>query len=306
MAELEDRHGSRFTLRSVTVIGRSETAHICLSDLAVSYTQAHIYWRQNQWEFVHLSDSSTTFHNGKPAKRDLRTPLKVGDLLAFGKTENAWTFVSDSPPRARATGHGCQVFEVDGVLVFPSEADPQVVIGVSQADPSTWTDSRSGDVVRDEDSFVLRDGTSWTVHLPTAYAPTRHDLPRTADVAVTVYVDKLEEWIHAEVGGTELKPRSGPHFILLLQMARAMSADASDPAVSAAERGFRDTKTLARELGIPEDQIATNVQRLRNAMSTAVSDPWAVVDRKARTGRLRLGFSDVCIIKDGKPNEQVP
>ena len=177
--------------------------------------------------------------------------------------------------------------------------------GVSQADPSTWTNSSSKDVVRDQDTFVLRDGATWTVHLPAVYTPTQQNLPRTSEVGVTVYVDKLEEWIHAEVRGVQLKPRSGPQFLLLLQLARALRDDASDPTVSPEERGFRDTKTLARELGIPEDQIATNVQRLRNAMSAAVCDPWPVVDRKPRTGRLRLGFAEATIVKDGKPDDQV-
>ena len=92
----------------------------------------------------------------------------------------------------------------------------------------------------------------------------------------------------------EVPPRAN-HY-LLLTLARARVADHAD-GVSALLAGWRDVDELCRALAVDTNQLNVDVQRLRTQLAQ-FEVPEAVIERRPREGRMRIGVSRLVIRRD--------
>lgn len=243
MATLVDPHGTRHPLAGPTVIGRTPGLPIVIPAAYVSGVHAELRWTGDAWEVQHLSGSNPTYLNGAPLPRLAWSTLREGDSLSFGVPDEPWTLV-DAVPRAFAACGERRVSVVDGVLAFPDEVDPEVVIGEDSGryrlqDHRDLDGPSCADVV-DRQTFTTASGEVWTVHLPATLPRTmRVQIASPAGARVRFIMDETEQAVSIELENDKRRFPPRVHFRLLLQLARARRDDAAAGEKDPSEQGWR-------------------------------------------------------------------
>lgn len=300
MATLVDPSGVHHPLGGTTVIGRTPGLPIVISDLYISGVHAEVRWTPDGWEIQH---HSATYLNGLALPRLEWRRLAEGDKLSFGVEDLQWTLI-DATPRAFASCGERRVFAIDGVLAFPEDADPEFVIGEVSGryllQDRRDLDNPDGPLVQDHQTFATSSGDVWTVRLPASLTSTvRLQVTSPSEARVRFLSDETEEAVSIELlnNGRRFPPRV--HFRLLLQLARARRKDAATADKDPSEHGWCSLQVLSEELGIPEEQLNVYIYRARKAFEGAIGDHYGVVDRTGATGFVRIGFTDLSIVKAG-------
>ena len=302
MATLVDPQGVHHLLASTTIIGRSQGLPIVIDKPYVSGVHAQVRWSPAGWEVLHTSRSNPTYRNDAPLPRDEWVALAEDDRLSFGVKDEPWVLTDTAPTAYAACGERI-VVEIDGVLAFPDDADPEFVIcasvGSYTLQESSDPEVPAGGVLPDKQTFTSRTGDRWVVHFPSSSPTQVLHVARAADARVKIISDGIEEAVAIELmnNGHFFAPRV--HFSLLLQLARARRRDEVAGDKDPSEHGWCSMEVLSEEIGIPLKQLNVYIHRARRAFEGVIGDYFSVIDRSGAVGFLRIGFTHVQIIKAG-------
>lgn len=143
---------------------------------------------------------------------------------------------------------------------------------------------------------------SWPAFTLALLVPPLDDAPTLASAALLVCTDRTEEHIHATLTlstGTAVPLGARAHHAALLELARARLADRAH-AIPAALEGWIECNQLAARLGVEVKHLNIMIHRLRVQLAAlGVVDAAAIVERRARTGLLRLGVAAVEVRSEG-------
>lgn len=183
-----------------------------------------------------------------------------------------------------------------GVLALPSEDDLQATVYF--ADLQQWVVESADATVAVDDGAILEVGDQvWRLDLPVAVVPTvASSDPLVLDdlqLQFEVSADEEHVAIRAEDRGRTLDLGARSHHYLLLTLARLRL---EEEALAPAERGWIHLTDLERMLNLSELQLNLQIFRARRQLAEAgVADGARIVQRRQRTGLVRLGASRIVI-----------
>lgn len=293
-------HDKTKTIRMLpecAVVGRASSCDLRLSAVQVSAEHAALRWTQGRWMLVDLCSRNGTWVGGSRLSSGGSANLSLDTPIGFGSIDEVWRLKDDAPPRpfVRATGRDIEI--IDGLIGLPSAEQPLLTIG--QSSDGTWFVEDDEGRRSTEDRDIHRvDGMRWRVYLPS-------ELPRTVGTRVSMPVedtqllirhDQTEEHIVAELRaqqGAYVELGSRAHHVLLLELARARLHDRARCIVPA-EEGWIHREELSERLKIDVNHVNIMIHRLRRQLAElGVNDGLNMVQRRARSGLLRLGPSQV-------------
>ncbi|MCA9538705.1 MAG: FHA domain-containing protein [Myxococcales bacterium] len=294
----------RFTLAARTLVGRAEHCTFELKNRLVSGEHALVTWSEDAgWRVRDLGSRNGTFVNGQAVKPGERVQLTSGCELTFA--DERWRLSDDLPPVAIARDLDAEHLRLaDGdLLLLPDDEEPQVMIFADRTSGG-WVAEIEGDPrpVRDQETITVGEQ-RWELGLP--------PLEKQAGMLSTLGMEELslslstvdrlrfvvDEGDEQEVGLTvvyrqqpiEVPARS--HHILLLELARAIDADAGLPR---SERGWRYVDAVCRALDVDAATLNTLIFRARKQFSSlGIGGSAQLIERRANTRQMRLGIDRV-------------
>lgn len=298
--------GELVVLRSRFLVGRSAACDLRIDDPRVSGEHARFRWTGSVWEVRDLGSKNGTFVDQHPAAAGSRVSLVAGDTIALGATGPTapmlvLTDATAPVASGRRSPNGASRLASDGLLVLPDDERPLV----------TLVEGRDGQwVLEGEDEarpiadgeIVIADGEPWVIDLPRGAGSTidaSPAAPTLESVGLRFLVSRDEERVDITVvcPDKEIRLPSRSHHYLLVTLARARLADARKPP---AERGFLACSELCRMLATDELRINVDVHRARKQFAAmGLRGAADIVDRRAGTGRIRLGVSRVEVRREG-------
>lgn len=295
MPKLCERSGGfAHDLPSEATIGRSSACEVQLQSSGVSSRHALVRWSSGGWEVRDLGSRNGTWVDDRKLEAGESAVLTSSGVLRVADVE----LVLDGAgaPDAWAEGpEGQHVFSSGGVLSLPpgEEAVAQVYIDATLG----WVVDQGGEVRPAGDVLMVGDQ-RWRLSLPeSALSTMALDAPAIGAVHLHFQVSADEEWAGLTVRHKDkeiaLPPRV--HHYLLLTLARRRLED-SAKGVEADAQGWTSQEKLARALRIPSAQVSLQVFRARRQLAeVGVLNSGATVERRSRTGQLRLGTAEVTI-----------
>jgi hypothetical protein len=290
--------GQLCQLAECTVIGRAPTCDVRVLAPEASAEHAALRWIDQRWRVVDLSSRNGTWIAGHKLGPGEATELDEGSVLCFGSLAEAWLLVSASPPKPFIRGPGGDHIIDNGIAALPSTDEPTCEL---------WQTADGGWVIEDdsgrrpaEDRDLFRiDGRRFRLYLPI-------HVPRTAavtasllsvdDTQLVIRHDGTEEYITVAfepTGGRPVDLGARAHNAVLLELARVRLDDRTGGIVEA-EQGWIHRDDLSTRLNLPVTHVNIMVHRLRRQLAeSGVIDAAAVVERRARSGLLRLGVNTV-------------
>jgi hypothetical protein len=231
-------------------------------------------------------------------------PLRPGSTIAFGRLEQEWDLVDDSPPRPMAVPAGGEEPVVaDGdFIAVPSSLDPRATIFRNPEGAWILEQTESVGPITNQQTFEI-DGRSFKFVCPehvckTSLAEPWGDL-EVRHLNLSFSVSREEEHV-------ELRVSCGPHAFdlgarnhnyLLLVLARRRMAEQKD-GVPETSCGWIYQEDLVGDLKLEPTQLNIDVFRIRKQFATiGVSDAASIVERRPRTRQLRLGTSRISIVQ---------
>jgi hypothetical protein len=301
MATLRDRRtGRSWLLESECLIGRSPACAIRLDDSFVSSQHASVRWTGEAWEVRDLGSLNGTRVDDATLAAGQTQALHRGARAGFGSAETHWELVDDAPPAVMAVevGGARATMIEDEIVGIPSDAP---VASIFRGPAGRWQLERadgSSVEISDGQTFEL-EGRPWRFSCPHVVAPTQTSAPRPylASAALTFRVSRDEEYIEltADLAGHPNDLGSRAHNPLLLMLARHLLADRAN-GLPESLCGWVYADDLAGELGSTVAQINIDIFRARRQFGAlGLADPSGVVQRRPRTGQMRLGVSQVSI-----------
>src|SRR4051794_27705525 len=94
--------GTRTTLLSRHLVGRSRQADLHMTGPTVSGEHAVLRWTGREWELHDLGSRNGTLVDGRRLAAGERVALARGATIAFGQADNAWRLDDDAPPTIMA------------------------------------------------------------------------------------------------------------------------------------------------------------------------------------------------------------
>ena len=313
MATLLDLQATeQHTLLSEYLIGRGSTCQLRLTSPLVSTTHAQIRWTGTRWEIHDLDSRNGTYVNKNRLDHGERMALLAGMSLGFGRCDELFTMIDDSPPVAHATSqHGKRREARNHMFVLP---DAEYCTYTVFEEHGVWyvEDATTGEKQLARNGNVLSMGHDvWTLHLPAVIEPTwRRDavVPCLRDMTLRFSVDRTGEHIGLTLlhpaGPIELAPRV--HMEMLLRLAEARLDDQQRCDVGPAEAGWIAVSDLLTRLGERnDDAVSRNMlcqriyQARRQLVDAGVEGAMDIVQRRdtftgegsRRTGQIRIGAS---------------
>src|SRR5271165_1503985 len=130
------------------LVGRSRRAALQIDKPYVSAQHASVRWVGGAWELRDLGSRNGTLVNDLAIQAGQVFTLTRGDRISFGRAEQTWELVDDSPPTVAVVplaGGGLPVFAEGDVLAVPSQDDPQAT--VFRGSDGVWRVEREDEIV---------------------------------------------------------------------------------------------------------------------------------------------------------------
>jgi len=287
----------RFSLGAETSIGRNPDCTLTLHDESVSRNHAQIWWNEDHWLIRDLNSRNGTSVGGRLLGAD-DSRLSRGDELRFGKWRVPWTLVNDGPPVAAATdASGGSILADAGSLLLFGAAEESPLVTVYQTPEGAWiAEDRTGEVTTVTDQqTVMVGGQQYVLDLP---PPLRisgvTDMQATPTIATITLMFRVSHdqehvtvEVHSSAGHLHLESRAS--YYLLVHLARKRIAD-RQAGYPAWECGWMDVRQLARELGVVETVLNTDIHRCRRRFGEAgIQDAANLIERRRGSRKLRIG-----------------
>jgi hypothetical protein len=201
MGTLQEVLGLRTVhLEGASVVGRSPTTTLHLTERYVSNQHALIRWKVDHWELRDRSHNGT-FLNGERVTRDQPYRLKVGDRVAFGDRTLEWTLTDESAPGVMVVARSGETLPIHGtVLGIPHHDTPEVTV-FKDADGSWKLEEGSGAVVAlDTGSEFVAAGKTWRFCCPEpGVATMTNELPSEGGAILHFLVSRDEEYVELKL-----------------------------------------------------------------------------------------------------------
>jgi hypothetical protein len=279
------------TLEPENLIGRSPRCAVRLSSTLASSVHASLRWTSKGWTLKDLGSTNGSYLNGRRLEPGRTQLLSAGDVIAFGALDLSWVLQDDHPPVPTVIADdGMQVSGLD-LIAIPSPDEPVVTLYL-MADGSWHAEGpdQSSESISDGAELNVA-GKRWRCFFPTLIAET--DVTQQHDVS-TVHlnfgVSRDEE--HVELTATtsdttiNLGVRANNYLLLTLARQRAEDRQAG---LEESEQGWVHQDTLAQALRTDPEAINVDVFRIRKRFGQHYRNAARIIERRPRTGQLRLG-----------------
>jgi pSer/pThr/pTyr-binding forkhead associated (FHA) protein len=293
--------GERLLLEPEHLIGRLASCGLRLNEKYISAQHALLRWIGSGWRLKDLGSRNGTFLDGARVTPGNDYDVRCGSTIAFGKVvEQVWVVVDDGAPENMVVpldGGGPVLIEGE-LLALPSSDDPQVTL-YRRLDGS-WVLERNDQAnpITSMQVFELG-GRPFRFCAIDSFAAT--SIATTAfevrQLELVFHVSQDEEFVKLEMiaGGDKVDLGCRGHNYLLLTLARARLADQKlghpDPAC-----GWVCWQDLAHDPSMAPPQLNIDVFRIRKHFARmGVSDAAEIIERRPRTGQMRLGVSQIKI-----------
>ena len=295
MAVLRHVYSARVSvLEPEHLVGRSAMCSLQIVETYVSAWHAAFRWTGSLWEVKDLGSRNGTYVNGHSLRVGQPCTLARGDTISFGEPGQDWQLANDEAPRPMVIplGPGSPLILDGDVHALPSAEDPEAT--VFRGSDGLWRIERRSDMtvpLEDQTRFEIG-GRAFRFTCPVfgSHTATSEQLElRAAHLVLGAARDGGRAHLRVETPDTVYDLGARPHHDVLLALAQHRLADIQR-AVPDSSAGWAYEDDVGRELGIPSLQIHVDVFRLRKEIaSLGILDPADVVERRPRTGQLRLG-----------------
>jgi hypothetical protein len=284
------------------LIGRSPTCTLRLSDRLVSGQHAAIRWTGAGWSVKDLSSRNGTFVDGVRINPGEESVTRLNARIAFGKEEEGWELVDESPPVAMAVPlDGGDPVLIDGdLLALPSSQQPWATI-YRDAEGSWILEGPDGAAAPILNMQTLEiAGRLWTFTFPedvrsTVMPDAEAELD---DVHLHYSVSRDEEHVQLEMrfGGRTHDLGARSRHYLLLTLARRRLADL-DEGMADASSGWVYQDDLEHDPSMAAQRLNVDVFRIRQQFAEAgVLDAARIIERRPRSRQLRIGTRSLTIV----------
>ncbi len=304
MAEIaRDTEPSRtHVLEPEHLVGRGPQCSLRLTGYYVSAQHAVVRWSGARWEVIDRGSRNGTVLDGEPLQPGRPYPLGVGSRLAFGNADERWLVRDASPPEVMVVevDSGRALVGTDGIVGIPSADEPLVT--VYRDTDGTWRLEQP-----DRDTVALSQGTTFVAGsrtfrfcCPDAVTSTGTAYQKDAAPPIAVFsVSRDEEFVEVffEYPDRRVSLGSRSHNYLLLTLARGRIADRA-AGVPESSCGWTYKENLADALNMTPQQIDGEVFRVRKHFAQhGLDEAASVIDRRPRTKQIRLGLSNLRIVR---------
>lgn len=274
------------------LVGRSPSCSLRLDAKHVSGEHASLLWTGEGWEIRDLGSRNGTFVAGERVPAGEGHPVARGARLGFGVPDDVWIFEDDGPPQilAEEVNSGQVVTSRGGLLLLPTDREPQV--SVYRARDGAWLaeDEEGGTRVLEDQAVVQAGGSVWRIRVPASQDGTASvdGGPTIDSIRLRFAVSRDEEHVMITVvhRGLEIPLEPREHGYVLLTLARLRLKEASLPD---SEQGWTDRDALLKMLGADANALNVSIYRARGQLSDAgVEGAAGVVE--VRRGQRRIGL----------------
>lgn len=295
--------GEERILEADHTIGRLPSSSLMVEQGYVSKRHAMLRFAGDRWEVRDLGSRNGTYLNGQLLKSGEDVPLYRGFRVAFGKLEQEWEFVDDSPPPVMVVpmGGGTPIILEGEMLALPSPDDPRVTIYANMAGAWVLEQPESISEIANQQTFEV-DRCFFRFSCPDRISKTSLADPLTElevqHLHLLFSVSRDEEFVQLRVacGAHQFDLGSRQHNYLLLTLARRRQADAAEGLPETA-CGWIYIEDLAHDPMMAAPQLNIDVFRIRKQFEAiGVIEPAGVVERRPRTKQIRLGVSRFSIV----------
>ncbi len=297
--------GRRHRLGPLNSIGRATSCDVTLPPGAERASRLHalLHWCEGPeahgWRVRDLHSRNGTFVDGRrvPAGRDVL--VSAHSVLAFGDRGEGWVFDEVGPPPIVMVGAypDHEVRLVGRALILPHDQAPRAL--VRHVPHRGWVVELDDEEIElsGPDPSVTVDGVRWRASLPREPQGT---VPVAGRVGLVFRVAPGDEFVTvcAERAGVEeaVMRGAGSALYFLLTLARRRLADAALPE---AQQGWVHVDDLAEQSRCSVSALNQWVFRLRRRFAARGFDERRVVERRSRTGLLRIGWADLRVEETG-------
>jgi hypothetical protein len=285
------------------VIGRAPTCSLRLAGRYVSAQHARLRWSGQGWEVKDLGSRNGTFVDGARLAPGEGQAARRGSRIAFGKLDEEWELVDESPPRVMAIpADGGEPVLMEGeLLALPSADDPRVTICRSAA--GLWVTEQADGAVAPIGNLEIVDigGRMWRFSCPEEICATTFGFSstelRVRQLHLSFSVSRDEEHVQLLVtcGQRTLDLGTRARNYLLLTLARRRVADAKE-GLPEASCGWIYQDDLSHDPSMAPPQLNLDVFRVRKQFAAAgVVDAVNVIERRSTTRQIRVGTGQIAI-----------
>lgn len=288
------------------IVGRSHHATLQIDEPYVSAQHASVRWVGGGWEVKDLGSRNGTLVNDLAIKPGAAMRLTSGDRISFGRREQTWELIDDSPPRVMVVpvdGRGEPLFAEGDMLAVPSQEDPRAT--VFRASDGVWCLERddeiaplvSGQVFEaggQRFRFSCPDFVAETSTVSSRREPARVDLARLR-LIFRVSQDEEHVEVRAAIGDRTMDLGSRGHNYLLLLLARRRMTDTSESLKETA-CGWMYNDDLVRSLKTSPERLNIDIFRIRKQFAgIGLADAAGIVERRPTTRETRIGIASLSI-----------
>jgi hypothetical protein len=284
----------RITLNSENLIGRSPRCALRLNSGVASSVHAAVRWSPRGWEVKDLGSTNGSFLNGRRLETGRAHLLNKGDVLGFGNLQQTWVLEDDQPPHPMVVSDGGALSVGSELIAVPSSERPLATL-YRDSTGAWFLEQSPADAtpVIDGAEFEVG-GQRWRFLCPSLVAQT--DLVRQHDArGLRLVFEVSQDEEHVELlarteGATiDLGVRANNYLLLILARQREQDVRAG---LDERLQGWVHQEALARALASEPENINVDVFRLRRRFERHFQNAATIIERRARTGQLRLGIAD--------------
>lgn len=302
-ALLHPKNGRALDLESDGVVGRGSGCWPRFDEDYISSQHARIRWQVDGWQIKDLGSRNGTFINGERLTSAVWCSLAADDEIAFGKKEFACRLVDESRPVPLLFSvDGSGPVRIDaGVGAVPPEAADATLLCDSNG--GWWLEPAEGRPVKVRHREIFEvSGKSWYLSFQAAAPTTRIVTPalRMQEACLVLSHSLNEEHVQlaldTKTGCIDLGDRQHNYLVLVLARARLADQARSMPETAC---GWVAAEVLASQLKVSREHLNLQIFRIRKQFgAVGFEAPGAVIERRASTYELRLGFRDLRISQD--------
>ena len=297
--------GRQYMLSAQSLIGRAKACTLHLGDIWVSSQHAALRWRGEGWELRDLHSRNGTYVNQRRLQGGESVWVYKDNQMAFGDMGDAFSLITDAPPRASAVRDDGTYVTADesGLLVLPGPGVSQVLLWEKAA--GRWVqETEDGDEgeVFDGEAIALGD-TCWRLILPTVLEKTGRPSPEAvaplSDIGLRFTVSPDKRFVAVDLlhGDRCVRLDERAHHRLLLTLARKRLADRRQGQPSPAEEGWIAIDALREQLYGCANNLNVDIHRARRQLKEAdIVDARRFIERR-RGALVRLGVDRLEIIE---------